>query len=462
MVNSANLKGYLRALSEAFFEIYKTQRRADLEMLVEEALAEAAKRPEKRAAAPREAVLKPSPKPAETFQDKLQRDKDAVVDEDVASHVSTVGGEQTVLAKAPNASAIATAKHSAAPQIAVPKPSPKPAAAFQDTLKSVKVVVVEDGVTSQASTADDSQADYAEDSQADYTSLVVQELTKLEHSMTTISKMALADTCRSLRELSNELAASMGRIRADVHAYKLQRLQRLSQKLPDAIAEYNKAMPGWEVPVGLQVRAEQRATMDDAKGSKVVVAPNSKQGVSSQALQSNGVRVENVSFIKSDTLLKPKADPATWPAVRSGEIELMLENPLSILPTRSVCSPSLTVGKFRFKILVFPRGRSHAGKHLGAFVLAEPGDVDPDYIFKNVKLEITMVNWTDFTRSQMKSGTFTFKASGLDIDHGWHDLVAVDSMTKSDCEWVGPTGSVCVRARCRVPLWSQGWSDYNP
>jgi len=216
--------------------------------------------------------------------------------------------------------------------------------------------------------------------------------------------------------------------------------------------------------------AEQRATMDDAKSSKVVVAPNSEQGVSSQApAESNGVRVENVSFIKSDTWSKPKADPATWPAVRSGEIEFMLENPLSILPTRSVCSPSLTVGKFRFKILVFPRGRSqkcvwgrsHAGK-LGAFVLAEPGDVDPDYSFKKVKLEITMVNWTDFTRSQVKSGTFTFKASGLDIDCGWHDLVAVDSMTKSDCEWVGPTGSVCVRARCRVPLWSQGWSYHNP
>jgi len=134
------------------------------------------------------------------------------------------------------------AKHPAAPQVAVPKPSPKPAAAFQDTLKRVKVAVVEDGVTSQASTAEDSQADYAEDSQADYTSLVVQELTKLEHSMTTISKMALADTCRSLRELPNErslrelpneLAASMGRIRADVHAYKL---QMLLQKLPDAIA----------------------------------------------------------------------------------------------------------------------------------------------------------------------------------------------------------------------------------
>jgi len=132
-----------------------------------------------------------------------------------------------------------TAKHSAAPQVAVPKPSPKPAAAFQDTLKRVKVAVVEDGVTSQASTAEDSQADYAEDSQADYTSLVVQELTKLEHSMTTISKMALADTCQSLRDLSNELAASMRRTQADVSAYKMNIV----------VAKHNEANPDWQVPV---------------------------------------------------------------------------------------------------------------------------------------------------------------------------------------------------------------------
>merc|ERR1712150_306968 len=123
------------------------------------------------------------------------------------------------------------AKHPAAPQVAVPKPSPKPAAAFQDTLKRVKVAVVEDGVTSQASTA--------EDSQADYTSLVVQELTKLEHSMTTISKMALADTCQSLRDLSNELAASMRRTQADVSAYKMNIV----------VAKHNEANPDWQVPV---------------------------------------------------------------------------------------------------------------------------------------------------------------------------------------------------------------------
>jgi len=166
-------------------------------------------------------------------------------------------------------------------------------------------------------------------------------------------------------------------------------------------------------------------------------------------------------FIKSDMVSEPKTDPATWPEVRSGEIEFMLDSPWSISPTRSVCSPSsLTVGNFTFKILVFPRGTHRAaGKHLSAFVLAEPGDVEPDCIFKNVKFEITLVNWTDFARSEVKSDTFSFKVSGSSIDRGWHELVTVDQMTKSDSEWVGPTGSVCVRAHCQVSSPGHQWSS---
>lgn len=166
-------------------------------------------------------------------------------------------------------------------------------------------------------------------------------------------------------------------------------------------------------------------------------------------------------FIKSETVSKPKTDPSMWPAVRSGEIEFMLDSPLSISPTRSVCSPSLmVVGNFSFKILLFPRGtHCAAGKHLSAFVLAEPGDVEPDCTFKNVNFDITLVNWTDFTRSEVKSDTFSFKASGPSIDRGWHELVTVDKMTNSDSEWVGPTGSVCVRARCQVSSPGQQWSS---
>lgn len=131
---------------------------------------------------------------------------------------------------------------------------------------------------------------------------------------------------------------------------------------------------------------------------------------------------------------------------------------MSYLPTRSICSPSLTVGKFSFKILVFPRGTNReAGKYLGAFVLAEPGGVEPDSIFKNVKFEITLVNWRDFSRSVIKSDKFSFRASGQEIDRGWHDLVAVDSIMNLGSEWVGPKGAVCVRARCQVPSTNQEW-----
>jgi hypothetical protein len=158
---------------------------------------------------------------------------------------------------------------------------------------------------------------------------------------------------------------------------------------------------------------------------------------------------------------KPKTHPSMWPPVRSGELEFILDNPFSIPPNRSVSSPSaLAVGDFHFKILVFPRGTSsRAGTHLGAFVLAEPGDVEPDDIFENVSSEITLVNWTDFDQSVVKSDTHSFRASGKTIDRGWHELMTVKAMTKSDSEWVGPSGSLCVRARCQVSSPGQQWSD---
>lgn len=316
----------------------------------------------------------------------------------------------------------------------------------------------------------------------------------------------------------------------------------IAQLVSEIVAEFNRTMLGWEIPVRPHFRAEQRAVA----GNNVEV-PHSKQDVSCQIVaECNGIGIEKVleqtwssrlllkpasipvngkpqivnnqlnrariqnhvapdvkhvpktaprnqcqsarlqkkvpqhqiqtknrgkctlktsndihlKFIKSGTVCVPKIDPAMWPAIRSHEIEFILDSPLSVLPTHSVRSPSLTVGNFSFKILVFPRGtQKTAGKHLGAFVLAEPGDVEPDCMFKNVKFEITLVNWTDFTRSNVKSATFSFKASGRDIDRGWHDLVAADEMTKSDSEWIGPTGSICVRARCQVSSSGQQWRN---
>jgi hypothetical protein len=159
-------------------------------------------------------------------------------------------------------------------------------------------------------------------------------------------------------------------------------------------------------------------------------------------------------------IAKPKIDPSMWPPVRSDELEFILDNPFSIPPQRSVCSPStLAVGNFSFKILVFPRGTGSARRCLSAFVLAEPGDVEPDNVFEKVSFEITLVNWTDFNQSVVKSDTHSFVASGTAIDRGWHDLMSVDAMTKSDSEWLGPSGSLCVRARCQVSSLGQQWRD---
>lgn len=381
---------------------------------------------------------------------------------------------------------------------------------------------------------------------------------------------------------------------AEMNAKKVRKETATFGQLEDALLQvvaYNKAMPGWEVPMPLQLRAEKETTVDNTDGNKALTIPEAEQEVSSQVVaegnrsgpekaseeswaarllkespslpasgktrnvnnqlnttriqqcgapdakhipkagcQSGGhpvklqslanlrrnllqgqAQVKNCSrkqppkksstdtrpqfikfplvykpktcpatgptdrkhplktsstgaqprFIKSDLVSKRKTRPAKWPALRSGEMEFMLDNPLSILPTRSVCSPSLlTVENFSFKILVFPQGsRNAAGTHLSAFVLAEPGDVEPDCIFKNVKFEITLVNWMDFTQSKVKSDTFSFKASGSAIDRGWHDLVCVDQLTTSESEWVGPTGSVCVRARCQVSSQGQWSSD---
>jgi len=250
---------------------------------------------------------------------------------------------------------------------------------------------------------------------------------------------------------------------------------QIAQLVSEIVSEFNRTMPGWEIPLRPDLRAEQGAIA----GSNIIGVPHSQQETSCQVVtKSTGIGVEKVleqtwasrallnsasiparcrpqivnhqmntakiqnnvdpnvkqlpktvlqnkcqaaklhknllqnqiqtknqgkctlktssdlhpKIIKSGTISGPKTDPATWPAIRSHEIEFILDSPLSVLPTHSVCSPSLTVGNFSFKILVFPRGtQKAAGKHLGAFVLAEPGDVEPDCIFKNVKFEITLV-----------------------------------------------------------------------
>jgi len=375
-----------------------------------------------------------------------------------------------------------------------------------------------------------------------------EEKAKLEVKETTRKEPA-DKACKEARRECNDQASTRDSSPCTTgHGDSMNELPKLAvSKSQDAareiIASYNKAMPGWEVPLPPELNVDQGVMVDNIEKSKVVGAPQSQQVVSSQgvaesnelgepswaarllqtppslpasckvrivkeqlnaaSIQKRAAAADNhhpktvnrnhhhsaelpkklpqrqsqvkhcrncmpptgtdrqPKFIKSETVSKPKTDPARWPPVRSGEMEFMLNSPLSISPTRSVCSSSsLSVGDFTFKIMVFPRGtQKAAGKHLGAFVLAEPGNVEPDELFKNVKFEITLVNWANFARSAVKSETFSFKASGPEIDRGWHDFVAVDELTKSESEWVGPTGSVCVRARCQVPSLEQRWSS---
>jgi len=139
-----------------------------------------------------------------------------------------------------------------------------------------------------------------------------------------------------------------------------------------------------------------------------------------------------------------------WPKPRTGEIELIIDEPWSFAPVQQLRSEPLAVQNFKFNILAFPKGtQKKAGQCLGAFVEAVPGDVEPDCVFKKVQFDITVVNWSDFHKSKSKSDTFTFKAAGYEIDRGWHDLLTMRDLEQGSC-WVGPAGSVCIRARCIV------------
>lgn len=135
--------------------------------------------------------------------------------------------------------------------------------------------------------------------------------------------------------------------------------------------------------------------------------------------------------------------PKHWPPVsffrwwdpRSGEIQFVVDNPMSFFRNNRACSPKLAVGNFTFKVLVFRKGcPAGDGNHLGAFILAEPGSVEPDAKFKGVKFEITLINWKNFSKSKVSSDSFNFKASGVDIDRGFKNLLAISLMKDIDSE----------------------------
>lgn len=154
-------------------------------------------------------------------------------------------------------------------------------------------------------------------------------------------------------------------------------------------------------------------------------------------------------------LSDPKAD---WDPLQVGEIEFLVDSSFPVHRGGSLRSASLTVGTFSFKVLVYPRGEpqiSYYGLNIctfAVFVMADPpqgSDNKGQCSTRKVKVEVTLVNWKDFTKSKTRSCVHTF-TSALQLRHltiGWRKIVDHDKLT-TKAGWIGPCGSICVRARC--------------
>lgn len=138
------------------------------------------------------------------------------------------------------------------------------------------------------------------------------------------------------------------------------------------------------------------------------------------------------------------------------EIDFLVREALNMEPGNPTRSPSLTVGRFRFRLLVFPKGTaSTKGKEVSAFVEADPPEcLSSQWRFPDVKYQITMVNWRDFRQSLTKTDSWTFTKDW--IDRGWHDMMHVRDLTNGG--WLGPGGAMHFRATAKVELSDQAWA----
>lgn len=143
------------------------------------------------------------------------------------------------------------------------------------------------------------------------------------------------------------------------------------------------------------------------------------------------------------------------PPCASHEVEVLIKDAASYTLGQSTRSPQMTVGNFRFRILVFPGGSQNSGGgQVSAFVEADPIEgLDPRWVFAGVKYQITVVNWIKYTNSVTKSDNWTFSKEG--VDRGWHEMLNSEQVASShklsqETGWLGPDNTLCLRASCYV------------
>lgn len=160
---------------------------------------------------------------------------------------------------------------------------------------------------------------------------------------------------------------------------------------------------------------------------------------------------------KFTQLLDPKAD---WDPLQVGEIEFLVDSSFPVHRGGSLRSAALTVGSFSFKVLVYPRGEPQEGStdhSFGVFVMADRPRGCGRVATRKVKVEVVLVNWKDFTNSKTRSCVHTF-ISDSQLRHltvGWRKILDHYKFT-TKAGWIGPCGSICVRARC-TPV-DDSWS----
>lgn len=142
------------------------------------------------------------------------------------------------------------------------------------------------------------------------------------------------------------------------------------------------------------------------------------------------------------------------PPPRENELEFFLKDPKSFKQGKSVHSPVLQLnGFFGFRLLVFPTGTDNTGKpeQIALFVEA----VVPDYYqgdkwsFEQVKFNICLVNWKDYSKTVVQGDTFNFQ-SCASTDRGWHkNFLKVSEMTEEN-GWLNAQGELCIRSACSV------------
>jgi len=121
-----------------------------------------------------------------------------------------------------------------------------------------------------------------------------------------------------------------------------------------------------------------------------------------------------------------------------------------------VRSQFLTYGRFRFRLLVHPKGTRSSRGHISAFVEADVGEaLVANLSFPNVKYTITLVNRLSEERNVTMADTWTFHKNG--IDRGWHDFIRIDDAMDKDAGWLGPKNSLLFRGSASCDISDSAW-----